>query len=121
MAVESSQRVDSAAAQNTKGDKMKKLAEKEILLKTSIKASPNGTRTYFLGKSLESLEGGKGIFVLLYPTRIMENLHIEDSTNVHLLNHMRELGLKEYGIVILFPQSHRVSCLQEGLHWIRKI
>ncbi|MCI9072040.1 MAG: hypothetical protein HFH80_04395 [Lachnospiraceae bacterium] len=41
---------------------MKKLVEKEILLKTSIKASADGARTYALEKSLESLEGGKGIF-----------------------------------------------------------
>ena len=94
---------------------MKKLAEKEILLKTSIKALPDGTRTYFLGKSLESLEGGKGIFVLLYPTRTMENLHVEDSTNVHLLNHMKELGLKEYGIVNLFSTVTQSKLSTRGL------
>lgn len=115
LAVESSQSVGSAVAQDTKGDEMKKLAEKEILLKTSITALPDGTRTYFLGKSLESLEGGKGIFVLLYPTRTMENLHVEDSTNVHLLNHMKELGLKEYGIVNLFSTVTQSKLSTRGL------
>lgn len=94
---------------------MKKLAEKEILLKTSIKASPDGARTYSLGKSLESLEGGKGIFILLYPTRTMENLHVEDSTNVHLLNHMKELGLKEYVIVNLFSTVTQSKLSTRGL------
>lgn len=94
---------------------MKKLVEKEILLKTSIKASPDGARTYSLGKSLESLEGGKGIFILLYPTRTMENLHVEDSTNVHLLNHMKELGLKEYVIVNLFSTVTQSKLSTRGL------
>ncbi len=115
LAVEFYQSVGSAVAQNTKGDEMKKLAEKEILLKTSIKALPDGTRTYFLGKSLESLEGAKGIFVLLYPARTMENLHVEDSTNVHLLNHMKELGLKEYGIVNLFSTVTQSKLSTRGL------
>lgn len=81
---------------------MQKSVEKEIMLKTKITASPDGTRTYSLAKSVNDLEGGKGIFVLLYPTRTIENLHVEDSTNVHLLNHLKELGLREYIIINLF-------------------
>lgn len=114
LAVESSQSVGSAVAQNTKEDEMKKLAEREILLKANIKASPDGTRTYVLGKSLESLEGGKGILVLLYPARTMENLHVEDSTDIHLLNHMKELGLKEYGIATLFSAVTQSKLFTRG-------
>ena len=83
---------------------MQKVIEKENVLVTRISASPDGSRTYSLTKTIKGLEGGKGIFVLLYPTRTIENLHVEDSTNVHLLNHMKELGLSEYIIVNLFPQ-----------------
>lgn len=94
---------------------MKKLVEKEILLKTSIKASADGEKTYLLGKSVEVLEGGRGIFILLYPTRNTENIHVEDSTNVHLLNHMKELGLKEYVIVNLFSTVTQSKLSTRGL------
>lgn len=66
---------------------MQKLIETETSLKTKITTSPDGTRTYAITKTIESLSGGRGIFVLLYPTRTPENLHVEDSTNVHILNH----------------------------------
>ena len=55
---------------------MRKLVEKEITLKTRITASSDGTRTYCLTKSVEDLKGGKGIFILLYPTRTIENLYV---------------------------------------------
>lgn len=39
------------------------------------------------------MEQKVGEFVPLYPTRTLDSLHVEDSTNGHILNHMQELGL----------------------------
>lgn len=94
---------------------MQKVVEKENMLVTRISASPDGSRTYSLTKTIKGLEGGKGIFVLLYPTRTIENLHVEDSTNVHLLNHMKELGLSEYIIVNLFSTVTQSKLSTRGI------
>ena len=94
---------------------MQKVIEKENVLVTRISASPDGSRTYSLTKTLKGLEGGKGILVLLYPTRTIENLHVEDSTNVHLLNHMKELGLSEYIIVNLFSTVTQSKLSTRGI------
>lgn len=94
---------------------MQKLVKKEIIFKTKITASSDGTRTYCLTKSVEDLKGGKGIFILLYPTRTIENLHVEDSTNVHLLNHLKELGLREYMIVNLFATVTQSKLSTRGI------
>lgn len=94
---------------------MSKIMEKEIALKTKIIASTEGDRTYAITKTLEGMEGGRGIFVLLYPTRNIENLHVEDSTNVHLLNHMKELGLSSYTIVNLFATVTQSKLSTRGI------
>lgn len=94
---------------------MQKVIEKENVLKTRITASADGSRTYSLTKTIEGLEGAKGIFVLLYPTRTIENLHVEDSTNVHMLNHMKELGLSGYIIVNLFSTVTQSKLSTRGI------
>ena len=94
---------------------MQKVIEKENRLITKITASADGSRTYSLTKTVEGLEGGKGIFVLLYPTSTIENLYVEDSTNVHLLNHMKELGLSGYIIVNLFSTVTQSKLSTRGI------
>lgn len=94
---------------------MSKIMEKEIALKTKIIASTEGDRTYAITKTVEGMEGGRGIFVLLYPTRNIENLHVEDSTNVHLLNHMKELGLSSYTVVNLFATVTQSKLSTRGI------
>lgn len=94
---------------------MQKLIETETSLKTKITTSPDGTRTYAITKTIESLSGGRGIFVLLYPTRTPENLHVEDSTNVHILNHLKELGLSRYTIINLFSTVTKSKLSTRGL------
>ena len=81
---------------------MQKLTEKESVLRTKITATADENRTYSIVKSIEGASGGRGIFILLYPTRTLDNLHVEDSTNIHILNHLQELGLGEYVAVNLF-------------------
>ena len=94
---------------------MQKLMEKESVLRTKLTASTDGSRTYSIVKTNEGATGGKGIFVLLYPTRNLDNLHVEDSTNVHILNHMQELGLGGYVIVNLFSKVTQTKLSTRGL------
>ena len=95
---------------------MQKLKEKESVLRTKLTASTDGSRTYSIVKTIEgATAGGKGIFVLLYPTRNLDNLHVEDSTNVHILNHMQELGLGGYVIVNLFSMVTQTKLSTRGI------
>ena len=95
---------------------MQKLMEKESVLRTKLTASTDGSRTYSIVKTIEgATAGGKGIFVLLYPTRNLDNLHVEDSTNVHILNHMQELGLGGYVIVNLFSTVTQTKLSIRGI------
>ncbi|WP_164516825.1 DUF1643 domain-containing protein [Clostridium transplantifaecale] len=81
---------------------MTKLVEKENILKTRVTVSADGKNTYAISKAVEGLDGGKGVLVMLYPTRTVDNFYVEDSTNVHLMNHMKSLGINEYVVVNLF-------------------
>lgn len=94
---------------------MQKLTEKESVLRTKITATADGSRTYSIVKTVEGAKGGRGIFILLYPTRTLDNLHVEDSTNVHILNHMQELELGEYVIVNLFSTVTQSKLSTRGL------
>ena len=94
---------------------MQKLTEKESVLRTKVTATADGSRTYAIVKTIEELKGGKGVFVLLYPTRTLDNLHVEDSTNVHILNHLQELGLGEYVVVNLFSTVTQSKLSTKGL------
>lgn len=94
---------------------MQKLREKESALRTKLTASTDGSITYSIVKTIEGATGGKGIFVLLYPTRNLDNLHVEDSTNVHILNHMQELGLGGYVIVNLFSTVTQTKLSTRGI------
>ena len=90
--------------------------EKESDLRTKLTASTDGSRTYSIVKTIEgATAGGNGIFVLLYPTRNLDNLHVEDSTNVHILNHMQELGLGGYVIVNLFSTVTQTKLSTKGI------
>ena len=94
---------------------MQKLTEKESVLRTKVTATADGSRTYSIVKSIEGASGGRGIFILLYPTRTLDNLHVEDSTNVHILNHLQELGLGEYVVVNLFSTVTQSKLSTKGL------
>ena len=95
---------------------MQKLKEKESILSTKLTASTDGSSTYSIVKTIDGASaGGKGIFVLLYPTRNLDNLHVEDFTNVHILNHMQELGLGGYVIVNLFSTVTQTKLSTRGI------
>ena len=94
---------------------MQKLTVKESVLRTRITATSDGSRTYSIEKTIEGVKGGRGVFILLYPTRTLDNLHVEDSTNVHILNHLQELGLGEYVVVNIFSTVTQGKLSTKGL------
>ena len=105
---------------------MQKLKEKESVLRTKLTASTDGSRTYSIAKTIDEATGGKGIFVLLYPTHNLDNLHVEDSTNVHIMSHMQELELGGYVIVNLFStvsqtklSARRLALDTDNLNYIK--
>lgn len=94
---------------------MANLIQTETAVKTSILSSEDGAKTFSITKEVEGIEGGHAYFILLYPTRTVENSYIEDSTNNHLLSHMDDLGLRSYTIVNLFSKVTQSRLLLSGL------
>lgn len=103
------------------------MKEYELKSTTKITVSEDGTRTYSYSKKLEDISGVEGIFILLYPTRDITNYHVVDSTSMHLMNHMNDLGLNSFTIVNLFSTVTKsrlstcgLSIDQENLAYIKE-
>lgn len=95
---------------------MQHLISTEVSVKTKILSTKDGTKTFSIIKEIDCIEGGgHGYFILLYPTRTADNAYIEDSTNNHILNHMKELGLKSYTIINLFSKVTQSRLSLSGL------
>lgn len=95
--------------------KMSKLKEMSMCSITSIATSEDGANTYRFTKEFEDLEGKRAILILLYPTRTEENYHVEDSTTIHIMKHMKKLGLKSYTIINLFSHVVKKRLSTRGL------
>lgn len=94
---------------------MEKIVEKELHTTTKLVTSADGKKTYRYTKELENAEGRQGIFIMMYPTRNEENFFVDDSTNVHIQNHIRDLGLKSYTVVNLFSKVTATRLSTRGL------
>lgn len=94
---------------------MTKLREKEMHTITKIVTSEDGKKTFSFSKTFDGVKGKHAIFILLYPTRTEENCHTEDSTNIHLLNHLPELGIISYTVVNLFSTVTQSRLSTRGL------
>lgn len=94
---------------------MPKLKQNEIHTITKIVTSENNEKTFSYSKELQDEELGHAVFILLYPTRNVENFYVEDSTSNHLLNHMKELGLSSYTVVNLFGMVTKSRLSTRGL------
>lgn len=64
----------------------------------------NGDRTYEVKRRIEGCKGDKAILIGLYPTIDGDNITKIDSTQLHLINHMKEMGLSEVRIVNLYSE-----------------
>ena len=62
----------------------------------------NGDRTYEI--KIEGYKGDKAILIGLYPTIDGDNITKIDSTQLHLINHMKEMGLSEVRIMNLYSE-----------------
>jgi hypothetical protein len=106
---------------------MAKLKQKEINTITKITTSDDGGKTFSFMKELEGVKGKHAIFILLYPTRNEENCTTEDTTNIHILNHISELDISSYTVINLFAKvtqsrlSTKGLCVdEENMEFIRK-
>lgn len=84
-------------------------------IQTTLVSSDDGEHTYSITKSLDTNEGGKGVIVLMYPTRTAENINGEDTTISHLIAHMKDLNLKEITIINLFSKVVKSKLSAKGL------
>lgn len=64
----------------------------------------NGDRTYEIKRRIEGYKGDKAILIGLYPTIDGDNITKIDSTQLHLINHMKEMGLSEVRIMNLYSE-----------------
>lgn len=64
----------------------------------------NGDRTYEIKRRIEGCKGDKAILIGLYPTIDGDNITKIDSTQLHLINHMKEMGLSEVRIMNLYSE-----------------
>lgn len=94
---------------------MTKLKENEVHIITRIITSETGEETFSYTKELQGIGGKNGIFIMLYPTRNEENFHVEDSTSMHIQNHMIELELNSYTVVNLFSKVTKSRLSVKGL------
>lgn len=62
-----------------------------------------GNQTYEIRKCIEGYKGDKAILIGLYPTVNGDNITRLDSTQFHLINHLKDLGLSEVRIMNLYP------------------
>lgn len=84
-------------------------------VETYVTASMDGKHTYSVRKTLNGIEGGKAVIVLLYPTRNVKNVFTDDSTMTHLTSHMPELGINDITIINLFSNVVKSKLSARGL------
>lgn len=84
-------------------------------------SSDDGENTYAVTKTLDGVQGDKAVMVLMYPTCNAENIHSDDTTLLHIISHMQDMGLSEITIINLFSKVVKKSCLQKGLKLTRTI
>lgn len=94
---------------------MPKLKQNELHTITKIVTSMDDEKTFSYTKEIQGVKGEHAIFIMLYPTRNAENFHVEDSTSMHIQNHIRELGLGSYMIVNLFSAVTKSRLSTRGL------
>lgn len=84
-------------------------------IKTELVSSDDGEHTYAVTKTLEGVQGDKAVMVLMYPTRNAENIHSEDTTLLHIISHMQDMGLSEITIINLFSKVVKTKLSAKGL------
>lgn len=73
-------------------------------IETDLIVSDDGLHTYETIKRLVGVEGECGYLISLYPTRNKDNIFSNDSTLIHIVSHIPELGFNELHIINLFSK-----------------
>lgn len=71
---------------------------------TEIVSSDDKKHTYSIKKTMEGAEGKDGIILQINPTISADELHHIDSTTLHIMNHLSEMGLRSVQMVNLFSK-----------------
>lgn len=80
------------------------MVKKEITLNTIILSSEDMKHTYSVTKTLSDVEGKDGIIIQINPTITANEINELDTTTMHLINHMQELGLRSVQMINLFSK-----------------
>ena len=80
------------------------MLETKGTIKTEIVSSDDKKHTYSIKKTIEGAEGKEGIILQINPTITADELHHTDSTTMHIMNHLTELGLCSIQMVNLFSK-----------------
>lgn len=91
------------------------MVKKEINIKTEIVSSKDMKHTYSITKTLSNAEGKDAIIIQLNPTITAEEITEMDTTTMHLLNHMSELGLRSVQMINLFSKVSKVKMSSKNL------
>lgn len=73
-------------------------------ISTEVIASEDKKHTYSIKKTIAGLEGKEGIILQINPTIHADEINHIDTTTLHILNHMSELGLCSIQMINLFSK-----------------
>lgn len=71
---------------------------------TEIVSSDDKKHTYSIKKTIEGAEGKDGIILQINPTISADEPHHTDSTTLHIMNHLSEMGLRSIQMINLFSK-----------------
>jgi len=80
------------------------MVKKEINIKTDVVSSDDLRHTYSVTKTIGGVDGKDGIIIQINPTITAEEINEIDSTTMHLVNHLQELGLRSVQMINLFSK-----------------
>lgn len=80
------------------------MVKKEINIKTDVVSSDDLRHTYSVTKTIDGVDGKDGIIIQINPTITAEEINEIDSTTMHLVNHLQELGLRSVQMINLFSK-----------------
>lgn len=103
------------------------MEETKFTLETTVVGTADGRETYEVRKKF-STEGKTAILIALYPTVSMLNPMITDTSTMHLLNHVHEMGYNEIRITNIFstvfgrkPSAKQLHESEENMQYVENL
>jgi len=88
-------------------EEIKTMLETKGNMITEIVSSDDKKHTYSIKKTIEGAEGKDGIILQINPTINADELNHTDSTTLHIMNHLSEMGLRSIQMINLFSKVCR--------------